>query len=70
MLKTFRRIAVLTAFVPTFMVAQHAHAQGDAEKTAAIKELLSVMQADQAVKGQAENWQQGAKFAAVEFPLA
>ncbi len=60
MLKTYRRIAVLAAFVPTFMMAQHAHAQ-DAEKTAAIKELLSVMQADQAVKGQAENWQQGAK---------
>ncbi|MGH8856117.1 MAG: DUF2059 domain-containing protein, partial [Telluria sp.] len=60
MFKTYRRIAVLAAFVPTFMMAQHAHAQ-DAEKTAAIKELLSVMQADQAVKGQAENWQQGAK---------
>ncbi|MGK9939458.1 hypothetical protein O6268_23735, partial [Salmonella enterica subsp. enterica] len=41
-------------------VAQHARAQ-DADKTAAIKELLSVMQADQAVKGQAENWQAGAK---------
>ncbi len=60
MLKTYRRIAVLAAFVPTFMMAQHAHAQ-DADKTAAIKELLSVMQADQAVKGQADNWQQGAK---------
>ena len=43
MLKTYRRIAILAAFVPTFMMAQHAHAQ-DAEKTAAIKELLSVMQ--------------------------
>lgn len=62
MLKTYRRIAVLAAFVPTLMLAQHAQAQApDADKTAAIKELLSVMQADQAVKGQAENWQAGAK---------
>ncbi|MBO4119796.1 DUF2059 domain-containing protein [Cupriavidus gilardii] len=60
MLNTTRRIAVLAAFVPALMVAQHARAQ-DADKTAAIKELLSVMQADQAVKGQAENWQAGAK---------
>ncbi len=42
MLKTYRRIAVLAAFVPTMMVAQAAHAQAqDADKTAAIKELLS-----------------------------
>lgn len=67
MLKTYRRIAVLAAFVPVFMVAQGAHAQdasaagADKDKTAAIKELLSVMQADQAVKGQADNWQAGAK---------
>ena len=60
MLNTTRRIAVLAAFVPALMGAQHARAQ-DADKTAAIKELLSVMQADQAVKGQAENWQAGAK---------
>lgn len=60
MLKTYRRIAVLAAFVPAMMLANAAHAQ-DADKTAAIKELLTVMQADQAVKGQAENWQQGAK---------
>jgi hypothetical protein len=60
MLNTYRRIAVLAAFVPVLMAAQLAHAQ-DADKTAAIKELLTVMQADQAVKGQAENWQQGAK---------
>lgn len=60
MLKTYRRIAVLAAFVPAMMLANAAYAQ-DADKTAAIKELLTVMQADQAVKGQAENWQQGAK---------
>jgi hypothetical protein len=62
MLKTYRRIAVLAAVAPMMMLAQAAHAQADdKDKTAAIKELLTVMQADQAVKGQADNWQQGAK---------
>lgn len=61
MFTTYRRIAVLAAFAPMMMLAQGAHAQEDKDKTAAIKELLSVMQADQAVKGQADNWQQGAK---------
>jgi hypothetical protein len=62
MLKTYRRIAVLAAVAPMMMLARAAHAQADdKDKTAAIKELLTVMQADQAVKGQADNWQQGAK---------
>jgi len=62
MLKTYRRIAVLAAVAPMMMLAQAAHAQADdKDKTTAIKELLTVMQADQAVKGQADNWQQGAK---------
>ncbi|MBY4895591.1 DUF2059 domain-containing protein [Cupriavidus sp. AU9028] len=60
MMRQTQRIAVLAAFVPAMMVAHHAQAQ-DADKTAAIKELLTVMQAEQAVKGQAENWQAGAK---------
>lgn len=54
--KMFKQAMIAAALVPTF-----AFAQADAEKTAAIKELLSVMQVDQAIKGQSENWQQSAK---------
>ena len=45
MLKTTRQFAVLAASVSALMLAPYAHAQ-DADKTAAIKELLTVMQAD------------------------
>ncbi|AOY91391.1 hypothetical protein BKK79_05815 [Cupriavidus sp. USMAA2-4] len=60
MLKTTRQFAVLAASVSALMLAPYAHAQ-DADKTAAIKELLTVMQADQVVKNQGEMFQQNAK---------
>ncbi|WP_296224456.1 DUF2059 domain-containing protein [Ralstonia sp. UBA689] len=57
--KSFKHLIVVAGFAPLFAFAQTAG--GDAEKTAAIKDLLTTMSVDQAIRGQAEVLKNGAK---------
>lgn len=52
-----KHLIVVAGFAPLFAFAQ----AGDADKTAAIKELLTTMNVDAAIKGQGEVLENGAK---------
>ncbi len=57
--KSLKHLIVVAGFAPLFAFAQTAG--GDADKTAAIKDLLATMNVDQAIRGQGEVLQNGAK---------
>ena len=57
--KSLKHLIVVAGFAPLFAFAQTAG--GDADKTAAIKELLTTMNVDQAIRGQGEVLENGAK---------
>ncbi|AJW44789.1 MULTISPECIES: DUF2059 domain-containing protein [Ralstonia] len=57
--KSLKHLIVVAGFAPLFAFAQSAG--GDADKTAAIKELLTTMNVDAAIKGQGEALENGAK---------
>ncbi|AST31518.2 signal peptide protein [Ralstonia solanacearum] len=57
--KSLKHLIVVAGFAPLLAFAQAAGA--DADKTAAIKELLTVMNVDQAIRGQGEALENGAK---------